>query len=95
MLFYSTDWLAFAHIIICLFFVPVYLDPLRYRANLVVGMAACVSVFLLAFICGPVRGIPFFHQLIDCAFGLLGLLPLGYAYRTTQTLKPTSYAHIA
>lgn len=69
---YGTDWLAFAHIIIALFFVPVYLDPVRYRLNITVGIAACVLVFPLAFICGPIRGIPFFHQLIDCSFGLTG-----------------------
>src|SRR5689334_1353153 len=35
---YGTDWLAFAHIIIALFFVPVYIDPVRYKANLIVAM---------------------------------------------------------
>ncbi|MBL7933875.1 MAG: hypothetical protein JNL60_18370 [Bacteroidia bacterium] len=69
---YGTDWLAFAHIIIALFFIPVYLDPIKYRINIIIGVLACILVFPLAFICGPIRGIPFFHQLIDCSFGLFG-----------------------
>jgi hypothetical protein len=69
---YGTDWLAFAHIIIALFFVPLLIDPQRYRINLIIGMIACILVFPLAFICGPVREIPFFHQLIDCSFGVGG-----------------------
>jgi hypothetical protein len=48
---YGTDWLAFAHIIVALFFIPVYIDPVRYKANLVFAMAACVAIFPLAFIC--------------------------------------------
>jgi hypothetical protein len=78
---YGTDWLGFAHIIIALFFIPVYIDPVRYKANLVVAMVACGAVFILAFICGPIRGIPFFHQLIDCSFGFFGFWPLYYVYK--------------
>src|ERR1051325_3239680 len=58
---YGTDWLAFAHIIIALFFIPVYINPVKYKINIKIGIAACLLVFPLAFICGPIRGIPFFH----------------------------------
>lgn len=84
---YGTDWLAFAHIIIALFFVPVYIDPVRYKANLIVAMTACGAVFLLAFICGPIRNIPFFHQLIDCAFGFIGFFPLYFVYKKIGQLE--------
>lgn len=67
---YGTDWLAFGHFVIALFFIPVLRDPLRYRANVWVGLAASILVFPLAFGCGPVRGIPVFWRLIDCSFGL-------------------------
>jgi hypothetical protein len=73
---YGTDWLAFAHIIIALFFIPVFISPVRYIHNMYVGMAACIFVFPLAFICGPIRTIPFFHQLIDCCFGVVGFIYL-------------------
>lgn len=84
---YGTDWLAFAHIIISLFFIPVYINPVKYKVNLIIGMAACILVFPLAFICGPVRGIPFFHQLIDCCFGVFGFLFLWMVYRKINVLS--------
>jgi hypothetical protein len=84
---YGTDWLAFAHLVIALFFIPVYLDPVKYKINLIMAMTACAGVFLLAFICGPIRGIPFFHQLIDCSFGLIGFLLLFYVYKRINILE--------
>jgi hypothetical protein len=84
---YGTDWLAFAHIIIAMFFVPVFVNPVKHKTNIVIGMVACVAVFPLAFICGPVRGIPFFHQLIDCAFGVGGILLLFYVHRKIAVLE--------
>lgn len=90
---YGTDWLAFGHIIISLFFVPVLINPVKYKINLVIGMLACLAVFPLAFICGPIRGIPFFHQLIDCSFGLGGLMLLYFIYRNVEILeKNNTYA---
>lgn len=86
-IFYGTDWLAFAHIIIALFFVPVLLDPKKYKANLYVGMAACLLVFPLAFICGPIRQIPFFHQLIDCSFGAIGITYLYFILQKVNKLE--------
>ncbi|MCE3229423.1 MAG: hypothetical protein K0S32_3974 [Bacteroidetes bacterium] len=84
---YGTDWLAFAHIIISMFFIPVFMDPVKHKANLIIGMMACIAVFPLAFICGPIRGIPFFHQLIDCCFGVGGIILLLYVYRQSQKLE--------
>lgn len=75
---YGTDWLAFAHLIIALFFVGVYQNPVRNKFIVNVGIVACLAVFPLAFVCGPIRGIPFYHQIIDCCFGALGLIPLTY-----------------
>ncbi len=91
-LLYGTDWLAFAHIVICLFFIPVYYQPQRYKANVVMGMFACLLIFPLAFVCGHIRHIPFFHQLIDCSFGLIGFLYLYYILRKINRLNPDSHA---
>ena len=93
LLFYGTDWLAFGHIVIALFFIPVYFRPMQYKANLIIAMVACLCVFPLALICGPIRGIPFFHQLIDCAFGFIGFWPLLYVYQKINQLeKSTEHA---
>jgi hypothetical protein len=84
---YGTDWLAFAHLVIALFFIPVYIDPKKYAINLRIAQIACLGVFPLAFICGAIRNIPFFHQLIDCSFGVLGFLLLAFIYKRIQHLE--------
>jgi len=89
-MFYGTDWLAFAHIIIALFFIPVFIDPVKHKANIIVAMVACLLIFPLAFICGPIRGIPFFHQLIDCSFGLIGIAYLYFIYTRINRLNTRS-----
>ena len=86
-MFYGTDWLAFAHIIIALFFIPVFIDPVKHKVNIIIGMIACLLVFPLAFICGPIRGIPFFHQLIDCSFGVIGIIYLYFILNKINHLK--------
>ena len=83
---YSTDWLAFAHLMIALFFILPWQDPVRYEGVLKVGVAASLLVIPLAFICGPLRGIPFWWRIIDCSFGLLCLPPLLFALRKVRSL---------
>ena len=84
---YGTDWLAFGHLMIALFFIPVLADPVRYRANMVVGVAASLLIIPLAFICGHIREIPIAWRLIDCSFGLLCLIPLVIAIRLSRRLE--------
>lgn len=73
---YGTDWLAFAHIVIALAFIGPFKDPIKNIWVIEWAMICCIAVFPLALIAGPVRHIPFFHRVIDCCFGLLGLIPL-------------------
>jgi hypothetical protein len=40
-------------------------------------------------ICGQVRGIPFYWRLIDCSFGVIGAVPLIYAFWQIRTLRAT------
>jgi hypothetical protein len=88
---YGTDWLAFAHLVIALFFVGPLIHPLSSRPTLYAGIAACIGVIPLALICGPLRGIPFYWQLIDCSFGLFGVVPLIYCLRLlTKIEQPVS-----
>ena len=83
---YGTDWLAFAHIIIALFFIQPMLHPLTSRPNIYAGIAACLGVIPLALICGSIRGIPFYWQLIDCSFGVIGVLPLLYCLKLLRKM---------
>lgn len=73
---YGTDWLAFAHIVIAVAFYGPLRDPIRNIWVINFGLIACAGVIPLALICGPLRGIPFYWQLIDCSFGVIGFIPL-------------------
>lgn len=84
---YGTDWLAFAHIIIAVFFIGTFIDPVRNVWILKAGIIACVLVIPLALICGAIRQIPIGWRLIDCSFGVFGALPLVYSLRLTKLLE--------
>jgi hypothetical protein len=84
---YGYDWLAFAHLVIAVAFVGPLRDPVRNKWVIVFGMIACLMVFPLAFIAGAVRGIPIFWRLIDCSFGVVGLVPLALCYRIIVKLE--------
>lgn len=76
MLAYGYDWLAFAHIIIAIALIGPFKDPVKNIWIIEWQMIACIAVVPFAFIAGPVRQIPWFHILIDCSFGVLGIIPL-------------------
>jgi hypothetical protein len=78
---YGTDWLGFAHLMIAVAFIGPLKDPVRNLWVVEFGMIACVLVIPLALIMGPIRGIPVFWRMIDCSFGVVGILPLWLARR--------------
>ncbi len=84
---YGTDWLAFAHIVIALFFIGPFIDPVRNVWVLRAGLIACGLVVPLALVCGAVRQIPWGWRLIDCSFGVFGAVPLYYCLRLTRALE--------
>lgn len=84
---YGTDWLAFAHLMIAVFFIGPLREPAQHNWILISGIIACISVIPLALICGPIRGIPVVWRLIDCSFGIFGVLPLLYCLRISRQLK--------
>jgi hypothetical protein len=86
-LVYGYDWLAFAHLVIAVAFIGPLLNPVRNKWIIEFGIIACVMVFPLALIAGAVRGIPVWWRLIDCSFGIVGLVPLGICYRKIRVLK--------
>ncbi len=73
---YGTDWLAFGHIVIAIAFLGALRDPIKNMWVIEFGMIACVLVVPWALIFGTLRGIPLFWRLIDCSFGLGGIIPL-------------------
>jgi succinate-acetate transporter protein len=84
---YGTDWLAFAHIVIAIAFIGPYRDPVRNSWVVTFGIIACLGVIPLALIAGAIRQIPFYWRLIDCSFGVLGIIPLMLVRRNTALLE--------
>ena len=71
---YGCDWLAFAHIVLAILFIG--RDPVRNKWVIEFGIIACLLIIPFAFIMGYFRGIPLWWRLIDCSFGIVGLIPL-------------------
>lgn len=84
---YGTDWLAFAHIVIAVVFIGPLRDPVRNIWVVQFGMIACVMIFPLALVAGAVRGIPFYWQMVDCSFGVVGIIPLLVCHRKIKKLE--------
>ena len=72
----GTDWLAFGHIVIGLGFIGLLHDPLRNEWLVTWGILACLLVIPWAIGFGAARHIPWGWRLIDCSFGVGGLIPL-------------------
>jgi hypothetical protein len=84
---YGTDWLAFAHLVLAAAFIGPMRDPIRNKWVLQFGLIACTGVLPLAFIAGPIRGIPLYWRLIDCSFGIFGCIPLLICLRLVRALE--------
>lgn len=84
---YGTDWLAFGHFIIALFFIGPFRDPIRNGWVLRCGLISCAAVIPLALICGHIRHIPLAWRLLDCSFGIVGAIPLLYCLHLTKKLS--------
>lgn len=84
---YGTDWVAFAHLVLAVLFLGIISDPVRNVWVLEFGIIACAGVLPLAFIAGSIRGIPFFWQLIDCSFGIVGGIVLLRCYSRVKLLQ--------
>jgi len=86
-LFYGYDWLAFAHFIIAIAFVGPYQDPVKNKWVIEFGSIACMLTIPFALIAGYFRGIPFCWRLVDCSFGIIGLVPLGICYNKINAIE--------
>lgn len=86
-LLYGYDWLAFAHFVLALVFIGPYRDPVRNRWVIEFGVYACLLIIPFALIAGHFRGIPFGWRLIDCSFGIIGLIPLLICYKKIRKLE--------
>jgi hypothetical protein len=84
---YGTDWLAFGHFMIAVAFVGALRHPVRNVWLFTFGMIACALIVPYAFIFGGVRGIPIYWRLIDCSFGVFGIIPVWYCRRCVAEIE--------
>ncbi len=89
-LFYGYDWLAFAHLVIAVLFIGPFMEPVKNVWVIQWGMIACGLVLPLALVCGQFREIPFYWRLIDCSFGVVGIVPLYLCLRWIREIEAKS-----
>lgn len=87
-MFYGTDWLGFAHIILAILFAGAARDPVRNVWVVQCGLIACAGVVLQVFFFVPLRGLPWEWMLVDAAFGVLGAIPLLVILRDLKRIPP-------
>ena len=73
---YGTDWLAFAHIMLAVLFIGPLKDPIKNKWVIEFGIICYIAIIPLALIAGNIRHIPVFWQMIDCSFGIIGVILL-------------------
>lgn len=73
---YGYDWLAFAHFVLAILFIGPLNHPVRNKWVIQFGRIACLLIIPFALLAGDLRGIPIGWRLIDCSFGIVGIIPL-------------------
>jgi hypothetical protein len=86
---YGTDWLAFGHFVIAVAFIGPLRNPVKNIWVVEFGMIACALVVPFALVMGSVRGIPLGWRLIDCSFGIFGIIPLWFCRQLIKQLDPS------
>ena len=86
-LFYGYDWLAFAHFVLAILFIGPLRDPVKNKWVIEFGIIACVLIVPFALVAGHFRGMPFWWRLIDCSFGVIGLIPLMICLRKIKVME--------
>lgn len=84
---YGYDWLAFAHFVLAILFIGPLRQPVKNKWVIEFGIIACLLIIPLALIAGYYRGIPLWWRLIDCSFGVLGMVPLFICLRLIHKLE--------
>jgi len=84
---YGTDWLAFGHFAIAVAFIGALRDPVRNSWLFTFGMIACAMVAPYALVMGGLCGIPIYWRLIDCSFGVFGIIPVWFCRKWAREIE--------
>ena len=87
---YGYDWLAFAHFVLAILFIGPLKDPIKNKWVIEFGIIASVLIIPFALIAGSFRGIPVWWRLIDCSFGLAGILILRLCLKRVNRVERSS-----
>ncbi|MBL7733655.1 MAG: hypothetical protein JNM88_20965, partial [Chitinophagaceae bacterium] len=77
----------FAHFVLALLFIGPLRDPVRNKWVIEFGLIACALIIPFALVAGHFRDIPFWWQLVDCSFGVIGFIPLTICLREINYLE--------
>lgn len=86
-LFYGYDWLAFAHFVLAILFIGPLRNPVKNKWVIEFGIIACILIIPFALIAGHFRSMPFWWRIIDCSFGIIGLVPLIICLKNIKKLE--------
>ncbi len=86
-LFYGYDWLAFAHFVLAILFIGPLRNPVKNKWVIEFGIIACILIIPFALVAGHFRGMPFWWRVIDCSFGIIGMVPLIICLKNIKKLE--------
>ena len=86
-LFYGYDWLAFAHFVLAILFIGPVRNPVKNKWVVEFGIIACILIIPFAIVAGYFRGMPFWWRMVDCSFGIAGMIPLIVCLRKIKRLE--------
>ena len=86
-LFYGYDWLAFAHFVLAILFIGPLRNPVKNKWVIEFGIIACILIIPFALTAGHFRGMPFWWRVIDCSFGIIGMVPLIICLKNIKKLE--------
>ncbi len=84
---YCMDWLVLAQVGFMIIFIGAVIDPVRNLWIIRSGMVICLLHVVTAAVSGGLHGVPFFWQILDASFGVVGVVVLYAAYRYVGYLK--------
>jgi hypothetical protein len=89
-MFYGTDWVAFAHIVMVIACLGPLRDPVRNIWVLQFGLIGCTLMIPMTLLSGVARGLPWSWQLFDCVIAVAGAIIFLMCYRYARQMETLS-----
>ena len=89
-MFYGTDWVGFAHLVMVIACIGPLRNPVKNIWVFQFGMIGCILMIPMTLITGIARGLPWFWQLFDCAIAATGAILFLMCYRYVRQMETLS-----